>query len=41
MQLGDCSELIMVDRGGGIFHRTGEKFERMDDAIALADSGLG
>ena len=31
----------MVDLGGGIFHHTGEKFERMDDAIALADSGLG
>ena len=31
----------MVDRGGGIFHRAGEKVDSMDDAIALADRGLG
>ena len=30
----------MVDRGGGIFHRVGEKVESMDDAIALDDRGL-
>ena len=31
----------MVNRGGGIFHCAGEKVESMDDAIALADRGLG
>ena len=31
----------MVDRGGGIFYYTGEKVDIMDDAIALADCGLG
>ena len=31
----------MVDCGGGVFHRAGEKFESMDDVIALADGGLG
>ena len=40
-QLGDCRELLMVNRGGGIFYRAGEKFESMDDAIALADGGMG
>ena len=40
-QLGDCREFLMVDCGGGVFHRAGEKFESMDDVIALADGGLG
>ena len=31
----------MVYHGRGIFHRTGEKFESMDGAIALAGGGLG
>ena len=31
----------MVDCGGGVFHRAGEKVESMDDAIALADGGMG
>ena len=31
----------MVDCGGGIFHRAGEKVESMDDAIALANRRLG
>ena len=31
----------MVDCGGGVFYRAGEKVERMDDMIALADGGLG
>ena len=31
----------MVDCGGGVFHRAGEKVESMDDAIVLADGGLG
>ena len=30
----------MVDRGRGVFHRTGEKVESMDDAIALANGWL-
>ena len=31
----------MVDSGGGIFHRAGEKVESIYDEIALADGGLG
>ena len=31
----------MIDRGGGIFHRAGDKVESMNDTIALADGGLG
>ena len=31
----------MVDCGGGVFHRAGDKFESMDDVISLAYGGLG
>ena len=31
----------MVDCGGGLFYRAGEKVESMDDVITLADGGLG
>ena len=31
----------MLDRGWGVSYCAGEKFESMDDAIALADCGLG
>ena len=31
----------MVDSGGGVFHRAGEKVESMDDLIALPDDGMG
>ena len=39
-ELGDCREFLMLDRGGGAFHRAGEKVDSMDDAIVLADGGL-
>ena len=41
MQLGDCRELLMVDRGRGVFHHAGENVESMEDEIALADGCLG
>ena len=31
----------MADRGGGIFYCVGEKVESMDNAITLADCGMG
>ena len=31
----------MADCGGGVFYCAGEKVESMDDAIALAECGLG
>ena len=31
----------MVARGEGVFHRAGGKVESMDDAIALAEGGMG
>ena len=31
----------MLYFGRGVFHRAGEKVESMDNAIALADGGLG
>ena len=31
----------MVGCGGGVFYYAGEKVEGRDDAIALADCGLG
>ena len=40
-KLGDCCELLMVDRDGGVFHRAREKVESTEDAIALDDGGLG
>ena len=40
-RLGDCREFLMLDRGWGVSYCAGEKVESMDDAIALADCGLG
>ena len=40
-QLGDCRELLMSDRGRGVFYCAGDKVDIMDDVIALADCGLG
>ena len=31
----------MVDCGAGVFNCAGDKVESTDDAISLADSGLG
>ena len=31
----------MADRGGGVFYCAGEKIESMDDAISLAECGMG
>ena len=33
--------MLKIDRGRGAFHRAGEKIERIDDVIALADGGMG
>ena len=40
-QLGDCRDFLTEDRGRGVFYCAGEKFKSMDDAIPLADCGLG
>ena len=31
----------MIDCGGGVFYRAGDKIEIIDDAIAFVDGGLG
>ena len=30
----------MIDRGGGVFYRAGDKIEIIEDAIAFAEGGL-
>ena len=39
-QVGDSSELVVVDFSRGIFQRTGEEIEGMDNAVAFSECGL-
>ena len=41
LELVDVRDLLMVDGFWSIFYCTGDKFDSMDDAIAIANCGLG